>query len=157
MRLTLVRLLLALSVLLVHVQISTAGSPRPTVVVFFDRGSTGLTRPNADKMVRGFASTLLSAQDLCAWVLALTDAAEARPYDAVLSPMCGESVRKRLIELGVPKDRITVLAYGDSVPWNLNQVPLDAAPNRRAEMLIDPHCNFVPSDIRPTGTVDARM
>jgi outer membrane protein OmpA-like peptidoglycan-associated protein len=154
MRLALVRSLLALSVLLAHVQTSTAVSPPPTWIVFFDTGSTGLTRPYADKMVRGFASALLSAQDLwkhpvCAWVLAFTDAAEARSYGAALSPMRGESVRKRLIELGVPKDRITVLAYGDSVPWNLNQVPPDAAPNRRAEMLIDPHCNFVPSDIRP--------
>jgi outer membrane protein OmpA-like peptidoglycan-associated protein len=104
-----------LSVLLAHVQTGIALSPPPRYFVFFDTGSTGLGRPYADREVKSFAAGFRAVQDevkhpICAWVLAYTDTAEARSYGAALSPMRGETIKKRLIELGVPKDRISVAA-----------------------------------------------
>jgi outer membrane protein OmpA-like peptidoglycan-associated protein len=152
MRLALARSLLVLSALFAHVQTGTALSPPPRFFLFFPTGSTSLEGLQKDATMKQFVQAFMINQDeekhpICAWVLAYTDTAEARSYGAALSPMRGEAIKKRLIELGVPKDHISVAAYADSVPM-LDNAPDDEPQNRRAEIVMDKACNFDPGDIR---------
>ena len=113
---------------------SGAMSP-PSYMVFFAFGSAEIS-PQGDNTLRGFASDFQKTGSRArAFVAAHTDAAEARSQDMALSPARGAAVKNRLVEFGVPADRIQVWVYGDSQP--LVVAARGAEPqNRRADIVM---------------------
>src|SRR5258708_14823535 len=115
-------------------------SPRPQKFsVFFDSGSTRL-HPQAEN---AFKLTVELFRDYegraegrtIVEVSAHTDSFEGQTYDLDLSPRRGEVVKNRLIELGIPPDRIRLLTYADSNPLVGGLPPGSREPqNRRVEI-----------------------
>jgi outer membrane protein OmpA-like peptidoglycan-associated protein len=112
------------------------GSAPPNPMVFFDIGSTMLT-PQAEqvleRVVQDYEAVRGSATVV---IIACTDGSEAQSHSADLSQRRGEAVKNRLVALGIPGDRIEVLARGDSTPL-LIAPPGTAEPqNRRVEIWV---------------------
>jgi hypothetical protein len=64
-----------------------------------------------------------------------TDADGSDSYNSKLSKRRVEFVRKRLIELGCPSDKITVDFKGEQNPLNANRTETEKGQNRRVEIL----------------------
>jgi len=113
-------------------------SPPPTPVVFFAPGSSALT-PLAEQTLQLVASDFRRMSGGIRFIVwAHTDSAEARSSSVALSPARALAVKKRLIELGIPTDRIEVAAFADSRRL-VNTPPGAAEPqNRRAEIIEEP-------------------
>jgi OmpA-OmpF porin, OOP family len=129
------RPLSAFLILYLVVAPAMALSPAPTPTIFFDSGSIVITPPN-DKVVRSAVDTFQQIGNQAHMAnRAHTDGAEARPSSVTLPPARAEAVKKRLVELGVPADRIEVWVYADSRPMVF--VPSGAAEPRNRRVEID--------------------
>lgn len=108
----------------------------PSHIVFFSTGSAEISQ-TGDNVLREVASTFhkigIKARVL---IGAHTDSAEAQSLSAILSSERGTAVKQRLIELGIPADRIWISVYGDSRPWVVAPAGSSEPQNRRAELVV---------------------
>lgn len=91
-----------------------ANSPAPPYVVCFGVGSTAISASGAQQMEKAAAEVRRIGRRSRLEVYGRTDAVEARSQSTTLSADRGSVVKKRLVELGVPPDRIQVWAYANS-------------------------------------------
>ncbi len=108
----------------------------PSHIIFFSTGSAEI-KPNGDNVLKEVASTFqkigIAARVLIA---AHTDSAEAQSQSVTLSTELGAAAKQRLVELGIPADRIWVSVYGDSQPWVKAPAGSSEPQNRRAEIVV---------------------
>lgn len=64
-----------------------------------------------------------------------TDALGSPDYNQRLSLKRAQAVYDRLVEQGIPAEKITVLGLGESFPLNRNATPEHRAANRRTELM----------------------
>jgi outer membrane protein OmpA-like peptidoglycan-associated protein len=104
--------------------------------VYFGECSTEI--PQRSESATKVAAHLFDISvDPAVQVRAHTDGWEARACGLDLSPKRGEAVKRRLIELGIPAERIEVLAYRDSDPM-VCRPGERAPPNRYVEIVLTP-------------------
>ncbi|MPZ29789.1 MAG: OmpA family protein [Rhodospirillales bacterium] len=126
--------LLASIVLALLVSTAAALSP-PSFMVFFSPGSTAITE-EGDKTIEVVASVFRQRIDPLVVIMAHADGAEAQSSSIDLSPARGVAVKRRLVEFGVPADRIEIQAYADWLGL-VKVAPGTAEPqNRRIELFI---------------------
>jgi OmpA-OmpF porin, OOP family len=126
----------AVASIIVAFLVSTAAALSPsTLMVFFSHGSAELTS-EGDKPIEAAAAAYRKRSQSRIVIEAHTDGAEARSASSDLSPARATTVKRRLIEFGVPADRIEVKAYADS--RLLVQHPPGAVEpqNRRVELIV---------------------
>lgn len=112
-----------------------AVSPLSPAIVFFAPGSSALT-PLGEQTLQSVLSIYRGNGGGIRYVLlAHTDAADAQSSSVALSPARALAVKKRLIELGIPADRIEVSAFGDSRPLAKVQPGAAEPQNRRVEII----------------------
>ncbi|WP_296337280.1 OmpA family protein [Reyranella sp.] len=108
----------------------------PSHIVFLSTGSAEI-RQAGDNVLREVASTFhkigIKAR---VFIGAHTDSAEAQSLSATLSSERGTAAKQRLIELGIPADRIWISVYGDSRPWVITPAGSPQPQNRRAEIVV---------------------
>lgn len=107
-------------------------SSAPSYFVFFDSGRAEIGQ-TSEKTLRDFVEHQRARSGWCVRIIGHTDAAEA---SLPLSMARAESVKTRLIELGVPSAAIDVGARGDKYPIVLTPAGMSEAQNRRVQ--IDP-------------------
>jgi outer membrane protein OmpA-like peptidoglycan-associated protein len=110
---------------------SQALSP-PEYLVFFASGSAEISQLGDDQLRRFSSDVAKAGGGSQVFVSAHTDSAEA---SLPLSQARGEAVKSRLIELGVPRDSINVLPYGERMPLVLAAPGAVEPQNRRAEIV----------------------
>jgi len=128
------RTILAFITLTLLVSKAAALTP-PSFMVFFSPNSPAIT-PLGDKAIE-WAASAYQQRGIQARIVvsAHTDGAEAQSSRIDLSPERGSAVKRRLIALGVPADKIEVEAYTDSRPL-ARVMPGTAEPqNRRVEIV----------------------
>ncbi|NQV55761.1 MAG: OmpA family protein [Rhodospirillales bacterium] len=108
-------------------------APKDIVELYFDFDRALLTKP-ASLAVSKVAKAYRNGAPVRIILNAHTDRAGPRPYNTRLSRLRGETVRRRLIELGVPNQMISIFAWGETRP---KVVGVDGAReplNRRVEI-----------------------
>src|SRR5258708_35521438 len=76
-------------------------------------------------------------------IFAHTDGTEARSLSSALSSMRGETVKNRLVELGILTDLIQIVIYGASQPLVPSKLDETEVQNRRVEIVLErlrPYC-----------------
>jgi flagellar motor protein MotB len=128
------RTILAVITLTLLASTAAALTP-PSFLVFFSHGSSAITEQD-DRTIEMVASVFRRRINARVVIAAHTDGAEAQALTSDLSPARGEAVKRRLVEFGVPADRIEISAFADS--QGLVKHPLGAAEpqNRRVELFI---------------------
>jgi outer membrane protein OmpA-like peptidoglycan-associated protein len=111
-------------------------TPPPLPIVFFESASSAIG-PEADNALKAAVDDFQRRPDRARIDLrAHTDGAEARTSSSALSPARGDAVKKRLVELGVPADRIEIWAFTDSQPLVGIQTGAAEPKNRRVEIYV---------------------
>lgn len=114
---------------------ATAAMTPPSFMIFFSRGSVEINSAGDRTIEWAAAFYRQRAIQPRIVVTAHTDGAEAQSSSIDLSPERGSAVKRRLIELGIPADKIEVEAYADSRPL-AGVMPGTAEPqNRRVEIV----------------------
>lgn len=101
--------------------------------VNFEFNSGNLT-PNAKRILDDVAGAWTSQPDLKAEVSGHTDWLGPSDYNLQLSQQRADSVKRYLVESGVPGDQLTAKGYGESRPVADNETELGRAENRRVEL-----------------------
>jgi outer membrane protein OmpA-like peptidoglycan-associated protein len=123
--------------MIVLAQSSEALTPPPSFMVFFDSGSAQY-RPQDDKVLRQVVSAFQMHQDpVRVRIFAHTDGTEARSLSSALSSMRGETVKNRLVALGIPTDLIQIVIYGASQPLVPSKLDETEVQNRRVEIVLE--------------------
>lgn len=111
-------------------------SPPPFFMTFFDVGSTTLST-QGERAVEVAAQEYKATQGSATVVIsAHTDGSEAQSHRPDLSQRRGEVVKNRLVALGIPKDRVQVLAKGDSARLIVTPPGAAEPQNRRVEIWV---------------------
>ena len=113
---------------------STAAALTPSsFLIFFPRGSAAISAQD-DRIIEMAASYFRQRANARVLLTAHTDGEEANTLSSDLSPARSEAVKRRLVELGIPADRIEIWAHADS--RSLVQHPPGVAEpqNRRVEL-----------------------
>ena len=132
----------AFPMVLITVAVAVAGavpvmavSPLSPAIVFFAPGSSTLTPLGEQTLQSVLSLHRRNGGGIRYVLLAHTDSAEAQSSSVALSPARALAVKKRLIELGVPADRIEVSAFGDSRPLAKVEPGAAEPQNRRVEII----------------------
>ena len=104
-----------------------------TMMVFFDYDKTDLST-QAEITLKAFATVVGERRAAQAVVAGNTDTAEA---SVALSLARAEVVKSRLVELGVPSDRIRILAQGDARLLVKTTPGQREVQNRRVELWLE--------------------
>jgi outer membrane protein OmpA-like peptidoglycan-associated protein len=107
----------------------------PSYILFFPRGSIHYLS-TGENVLAAVASAFQRRDGARIFIAAHTDGEEARTQSVTLSPARAEVARQRLIQLGVPADRIAIAAYGDSHPLVANPEGKSESQNRRVEIVV---------------------
>ena len=108
----------------------------PSHIVFFLVGSSEI-KQTGDNILKEVSSTFHKIGNKArVAVMAHTDSAEAQSLSATLSSERGEAVKQRLVELGIPADRIWVSVYGNSRPLVVTPAGVSEPQNRRVEIVV---------------------
>jgi len=91
-------------------------------------------RPESLPKIEKFAEFLLKNRGSLVRIEGHTDSRGSDNYNMVLSKKRAESVRKKLIELGVSASRLTAVGKGEKEPIATNSTPEGMAKNRRIEV-----------------------
>jgi OOP family OmpA-OmpF porin len=104
------------------------------VVVNFEFNKSALTEEARRKLDAAFAGKQPTSNTQGLAVIALeghTDAIGREGYNQRLGQARAESVKRYLVRLGIPADRMTVISYGESRPIAPNTTRAGRAENRR--------------------------
>lgn len=113
-----------------------SGPPPGYYMTFFDIGSTVLT-PQGEQALKAAVQTYESIRGpATVEISAHTDGSEAQSHSPDLSRRRGEAVKNRLVALGIPTDRIHVLAKGDSARLVVTPPSAAEPQNRRVEIWV---------------------
>ena len=104
----------------------------PDTRILFEFASATLTGPSGD-VVDAIAETLLAHPGVPIAIEGHTDGIGFRERNLELSQRRANAVRDRLVERGVPFERLTSYGYGEGVPVADNASPEGRAANRRIE------------------------
>ena len=104
----------------------------PNTRILFEFASATLTGPSGD-VVDAIAETLLAHPGVPIAIEGHTDGIGFRERNLELSQRRANAVRDRLVERGVPFERLTSYGYGEGVPVADNASPEGRAANRRIE------------------------
>ena len=104
----------------------------PDTRILFEFASATLTEPGGD-VVDVIAETLLAHPGVPVAIEGHTDGIGFRERNLELSQRRANAVRDRLVERGVPFERLTSYGYGEGVPVADNASPEGRAANRRIE------------------------
>jgi OOP family OmpA-OmpF porin len=107
----------------------------PSYILFFPRGSTHHLS-TGENVLAAVASAFQRRDGARISIAAHTDGEEARTQSVALSPARAEVALRRLIELGVPADRIAIAVYGDSHPLVPKAEGKSEPQNRRVEIVV---------------------
>ena len=110
-------------------------TPLPSMI-FFDPGSSAINSQGEDAISKAAGRFHSSSTRNRLTIEAHTNGAEARS-SSDLSPRRAEAVKKRLLELGLPADRIEIRVYGDLRPLVIAPPGASEAQNRRVEIITD--------------------
>ncbi len=109
-----------------------ASTPDPPHFVFFNSGTTQpWNLDQFNRVLTDFVSTYWRVKPLQVRVVGHADTAEA---NVALSVARAEMVKSRLIELGIPADRIAVVGRGDASPLVITPPGTAEPQNRRVEI-----------------------
>ena len=103
--------------------------------IFFKRLGTDITEKSF-KVVQDIASILLKNPNVKVEIGGHTDAKGADDVNEWISLQRAKSVKKELIKLGVSKDRVTAVGYGETKPLVPNDKNGYSFENRRVEFKI---------------------
>jgi OOP family OmpA-OmpF porin len=109
-------------------------TPTTAVVVNFEFNKSALTEEARRKLDAAFAGKQPTSNTQGLAVIALeghTDAIGREGYNQRLGQARAESVKRYLVRLGIPADRMTVISYGESRPIAPNTTRAGRAENRR--------------------------
>jgi outer membrane protein OmpA-like peptidoglycan-associated protein len=107
----------------------------PSYILFFPRGSIHYLSIG-ENVLAAVALAFQRRNGARIFIAAHTDGEEARTQSVTLSPARAEAARQRLIELGVPADRIAIAVYGDSHPLVASAEGKSEPQNRRVEIVV---------------------
>lgn len=103
--------------------------------IFFETGSAALL-PASNQEIR-FLYDYLKFNTLSIQIIGHTDNVGAESENQVLSQQRAESVRQKLIDLGISPDRILAIGRGELSPIATNETDNGRAQNRRTEVVIN--------------------
>jgi outer membrane protein OmpA-like peptidoglycan-associated protein len=122
-----------------------ARAPEPTPVVkrkivlrsvHFDFDKSDI-RPDAKPVLDEAVATLKEEGGVAVIVQGHTDSIGTEAYNQKLSERRAQSVRRYLVDHGIPADRIKAEGYGESQPVATNDSADGRAQNRRVELRVD--------------------
>lgn len=122
---------------------ASADEPSPTAVVglngcytvFFDSDSTSITA-TADSTVRQLAS-VVKGMRTSVTITAHTDRSGSPAYNVTLSQRRAESLKARLVELGVSAGIINAIGKGETQPLVQTADGVKEPQNRRADLVFN--------------------
>ncbi len=118
------------------------------VVVFFEKSSAEIPLEDTVQLDRVARSLLAMPEKLHVWVEGHADDSGSAENNQVLSLQRADIVRGYLIEKGVPAERISSQAYGETQQLHGNQTLIDQLSNRRVEFRVAPK-SLVPKPKEP--------
>lgn len=108
----------------------------PSYIVFFSSESTEIQNAG-NNVLREVVSTFHKIGDQARVLIsAHIDSAEAKSGRMTLPADRGEAVKQRLVELGIPADRLLISVRGDSQPLVVTSAGVAEPQNRRVELVV---------------------
>ena len=104
--------------------------------VLFDLNKATI-REESQETLQAIADIMMEYPNTVFHVGGHTDSTGSATYNEKLSEERAESVRQRLIELGIPAARLTAEGYGEARPIATNQTAQGRQENRRVEISLD--------------------
>jgi len=98
----------------------------------FDKNSSSL-KPSSNKYLSNIGKLLLGNKNMLLIISGHTDSDASADYNFSLSAKRSQSVRDYLIKMGIPKSRLIMDFYGESIPIAPNDSDINKQKNRRVE------------------------
>jgi len=103
--------------------------------IIFSRGSNKVTK-NSNLTIKKIVEDLKEFPNMKIEVAGHTDAIGSRKINQAISLKRAKSVRNKLIDLGINRDRIKARGYGEDIPFVKNNSKGYSKINRRVEFNI---------------------